>query len=808
MSFADDRLPMPPAFRQRNDSLAGQWRWLTRAATLMALVTAPAFFLLLYQAEGWGLGWSILVTFFAVVAFRGLVDVIVRKIIPWPSLFGAEQSLQQEDIVARRRVWFWRKFFRRVLWLAGIFFFIVLLIYLPKLWWSDQPITFVDAMKDIPQFFADNADTLLSLALQLPLFFLINLLIFIGPLMFFSIKQIQAFEPGDADWGVQMEDVRGQDEAKEEVSRVVALWQSGEAFEAAGGKRERGLLFLGAPGTGKTMLSKAIATNFNCPFVTIPGSGFAQMFLGMDALVVRYLAYRARKLAAKWGGQCIVFIDEIDAVGMRRNTLGGGAFSTTEHRVESIHDVCFFGPNGTLTPDGDLLLETRAWREKMFAARKEAPARVYPNPAARIGEGLRRFFYGGMGGGMGQQSLQQLLVVMDGVDNPPWLRKTLTTKLNTWMDACYVFPQRIRKVPLRLPRAKPASEQIYFIGACNVPLEVLDPALTRPGRMGRHVWFRTPTKDDRKDVFDRYLGKVAHEDDLDSDRRRDELARITHGYSPAMIEQVCSMALTYAHHDGRERFGWGDIVEAMTTVESGTAVRVEYIPEETRATAIHEAGHAAAAHVYMKGVLSTRLSIRKRGASQGHHQAIETQERFSKWRHEQVADLIWTLGAMAAERVFYGENTNGVGGDVMSATAQAAVMVGMSAMAPERVDLSGRFATEEEEDEAREKLMKRFERIGAQILRRSGGGSMMQQDPIAGVLSDPWKRAAAAQLLGQAYITAHWFIEANREAVEQIAETLIERREMHGDEVVELLDRVHLKVPEVDVLDYSRWPKL
>ena len=81
---------------------------------------------------------------------------------------------------------------------------------------------------------------------------------------------------------------------------------------------------LGAPGTGKTMLSKAIATGFNCPFVSIPGSGFAGMFLGMDAITVRLLARRAKKLAAKWGGQCIVFIDEIDAVGQRRSSLGAG----------------------------------------------------------------------------------------------------------------------------------------------------------------------------------------------------------------------------------------------------------------------------------------------------------------------------------------------------------------------------------------------------------------------------------------------------------------------------------------------------
>ena len=113
-----------------------------------------------------------------------------------------------------------------------------------------------------------------------------------------GISQMRAYEPGDADWGVKLDDVRGQAEAKEEVRRVVNLWQSGEAFERAGGKRERGLLLLGAPGTGKTMLSKAIATNFNAPFVSMPGSGFAQTFIGMDVVIVRYLAAKAKRLAA------------------------------------------------------------------------------------------------------------------------------------------------------------------------------------------------------------------------------------------------------------------------------------------------------------------------------------------------------------------------------------------------------------------------------------------------------------------------------------------------------------------------------
>ena len=116
--------------------------------------------------------------------------------------------------------------------------------------------------------------------------------------------------------------------------------------------------------------------------------------------------------------------------------------------------------------------------------------------------------------------------------------------------------------------------------------------------MGRHIYFRTPTWEDRRDIFDLYLARSPTTPELDTPEKRDELARITNGYSPAMIDQVCSMALTYAHSDGRQAFEWTDLVEAMTTVESGVAIGQPYPKHEERATAIHEAGHAVCSHLY------------------------------------------------------------------------------------------------------------------------------------------------------------------------------------------------------------------
>jgi ATP-dependent Zn protease len=785
---------------EASHELALSWRRLTRAATVVAVLTAPALYVWFTKQNGWDWWVALLATIGVIAVFRGVAELIIRRLIPWPSLFGVESvTLREEDVVARRRVWFWKFWLKLAIWVVLLDTILWLIAAPSDVGWTESFGWLWDNVKVV------LATPGLWVQIVFVFFlFIANFLIFMGPLLLMNITQIKAFEPGDAQWGVKLEDVRGQAEAKEEIHRVVSLWQSGERFERAGGKRERGVLFLGPPGTGKTMLAKALATGFNSPFVSIPGSGFAATFIGIDAIVVRYLAWKAKRVARKWGGQCIVFIDEIDAVGMRRQTLGqgGGASTLPPLTPGDPQDFLFFGPWGAQNPSGDLVLETRTWRDRLFTERSSPHAGLTGFQARLMG--IYNQMFPGMMGGMGSLALNQLLVVMDGIDNPPFFRRMVTNRTNTLLDGIFVVPRRVRGRSLRLPAPRPRREQVYFIGATNVPIDRLDPALIRPGRMGRHVWFRTPTKHDRLDILDLYIGKVSHDADLDTPKRRDEIARITNGYSPAMIEQVTSMALTIAHHSGRDRFQWEDLVESITTVESGTAVGIDYVPQESRSTAIHEAGHAIAGHAYMTDTESTRLSIRMRGGSLGHHQAREKEERFSRFQSELFARLVWGLGAMAAERVFYAENSSGVGGDVQSVTQQTAWMVGAAAMGPQPFHVKPKKG--ESEEQARGRVLERFERIGLQIMNRSGGGGMMHEDPVGGILSDPAKRRSAAQILGQAYFAAHNLVVHNREAVERVADAVLERKELFGDELVELLAAQEVAIPEIDLNDEQAWP--
>lgn len=797
---------LPPGSPEYSTALASQWRWFGRVATVVAILTAPVFFLVLYRVAATRLSVAIVVTVVAVVTFRGLVEWATRRFIPYPRLFGEHgDRLRSEDVTARRRAWFWQTRWLLTLWLAAGYGVLVCLIRLVM--WIRADGSWRDAATLIPGFVADNPEVLgqfVLLALTIPGFFLVNIIVLFGPMMWFGIRQINVFEPGEADWGVKLDDVRGQDQPKEAIRRVVSLWQSGEEFEQSGGKQERGVLFLGAPGTGKTMVAKSVASGFNAPFISAPGTAFAGSFMGVDIALVQYLAWRARRVARKWGNKCIVFIDEIDSVGLRRENLA----SATAPSAASIHDVCFFGAHGALTSTGDLVLETKEWRDRLFAHRAPCPSAIYPQAIQRLADRLRGFVFPGLAGQSSSTALRALLVLMDGVSQPKPMKRYLRTRINNWLDALFIIPTRIGRLPLRLGPSPPRPEQLYFIGACNVPIDVLDPALTRPGRMGRHIFFRTPTKNDRRDVFDLYLDRVAHDEDLDRPERREELARISLGFSPAGIAQICGLALTNAHHDGRSELDWDDLVEALTVLDAGVDSGLTYQPDEADRTAIHEAGHAMTGHLMMRGHESSRLSITPRSNTLGHHMMVELDEHYGRWRHEKFANLVWTLGAMAAELSFFDETTTGVSGDIDSATATAALMVGAWGMPPQP---EPRFpdtpAPPQRDDINARQLSRRFEQLGLKLVNRTSA-SPFSVDPVAAVLSDMTKRALVAQLLGQAFYVAHNIVRMNRAGVRRIADQLIEKRELFGDDVVRLIEGTMPQLPELAPDDEATWPSL
>jgi len=414
VATADVAAPRGLGINEEAQALAAQLRKLTRVATFVALLTSPPLIIWLNRERGWPIWAAILGGIAAAIFFRGLVDVVVRKLVPWPSLFGVEDERQKAgDVVSRRRAWFWRSFYRR-----AIFFFAPLV----AICWTAVHFLGWAALLQFAGYI-----------IILPFFLLFNFVILFGPLMLVGITQMRGFEPGDADWGVRLGDIRGQAEAKEEVRKVVTLWQSGEVFERAGGKRERGLLFHGPPGTGKTMLAKGIATSFNAPFISMPGSGFAQTFIGMDAVIVRWLARKAKRLAKKWGGQCIVFIDEIDAVGMRRASLQGGQSMTIQQELERLEP--FYGQFGAVNSSGDLVVESRQWRDRLFEERAPERRSPYPGWMHKLGNVFNQAVPGGMFGMGGQLALNQLLVVMDGLDNPPFGKRVATNLINKLLDA-------------------------------------------------------------------------------------------------------------------------------------------------------------------------------------------------------------------------------------------------------------------------------------------------------------------------------------------------------------------------------------
>jgi ATP-dependent Zn protease len=545
--------------------------------------------------------------------------------------------------------------------------------------------------------------------------FLPIVLIAVGMVVYYAASgrsPHEVFRPEQID--VRLADVVGIDPIKEEVVRSLNLFLAHRTFASTmGGRPRRGLLFEGGPGTGKTFLAKAMAAEAGVPFLFATATSFQSSFYGATARRIRSFFKDLRRIARAEGG-AIAFIDEFDAIGGKRS----GMEMTPAPALNAVPGTALQGCGGLI---GLPSLTSSAVQVERFGTSDLAGPVV-----------------------------NELLVQMQSFETSTGLMRAVgkgIDKLNLLMPADRQIPK---------PRTKPAN--ILVIAATN-RADGLDPALLRPGRFDRRLTFEAPSKTGRRALVDHFLRSKAHAPDLDDPERRDALAAITNGYSPAMLEGLFDEALVNAVRREAVTMDWSDLERARLTMEVGLGQPFAYTDHERRLIATHEAGHTTVAWLVAPQRRLEVLSIIKRRESLGLLAHGDREDVFTRSRSEMKALIQIAMGGQTAEELFFGDVSTGPAGDLAYATNIAAQMVGAAGMAGSLVS----YAAVQTH-------------------------ALSDTNLVGRVLGDGPGREAVERLLDEQKAAVVSLLQDNLHLVEALRDALLERDELIGSEIVEVLE--------------------
>jgi len=348
-------------------------------------------------------------------------------------------------------------------------------------------------------------------------------------------------------------------------------------------------------------------------------------------------------------------------------------------------------------------------------------------------------------------TVNELLIQMQSFDQPPPMKRF-----------AYGFIQRLNGyLPEgRRIKTKPSDYSNIMVIAATNRADDLDPALLRPGRFDRRLYFDLPTKQGRRDLIDYFLGRKSHHEQLDDDSVRERLAHDTLGYTPVMIEHLFDEALLVALRGGRRRMNLEDVYEARITEEVGLRQPVAYTEDERRAVATHEAGHATVAYFLGIGRRLEVLSIIKRSKSLGMLAHGDIEERYTRSRTELEASVAIALGGLVSEETFLGQSGTGPANDLATATEVAATMVGALGMAGSLIS---------------------YEALSA--------GPINSANLVGKVLSDSEGKRRVEDILDSQKERVAALLEENADVVMALRDALIARDELVGESITEVIER-------------------